>query len=68
LKTVDDESVDLIATHPPYLNIIKYGTKTADGDLSAISSLQKFCDEIEEVARECYRVLNPGNTAASPHR
>ncbi|MDD5085990.1 MAG: DNA methyltransferase, partial [Candidatus Omnitrophica bacterium] len=52
--------VDFVATHPPYLNIIKYGTKSIDGDLSAISSLQKFCDEIEKVARECYRVLKPG--------
>jgi len=60
LKSIDDESIDLITTHPPYLNIIKYGTKSVDGDLSAISSLKKFCDEIEKVARECYRVLKPG--------
>jgi DNA modification methylase len=64
LCSVEDESVDLIATHPPYLNIIKYGTKPVDGDISAISSLNKFCDEIEKVARECYRVLKPGKYCA----
>ncbi len=43
---------------------IKYGTKDVEGDLSAISSVSKFCDEIEKVARECYRVLKPGKYCA----
>ena len=60
LKSLKGDSVDLIVTHPPYLNIIKYGKKDVDGDLSAISSLTKFCDAIEKVAQECYRVLKPG--------
>ena len=64
LKSLKDDSVDLVATHPPYLNIIKYGEKDAEGDLSAISSLIKFCDEIEKVSRECYRVLKPGKYCA----
>lgn len=64
INSVQDESVDLIATHPPYLNIIKYGTKAVEGDLSGISSLNKFCDEIEKVARECYRALKPGKYCA----
>ena len=64
LKSLKDDSVDLVATHPPYLNIIKYGEKDVEGDLSAISSLVKFLDEIEKVARECYRVLKPGKYCA----
>ncbi len=64
LKSIKDGSVDLIATHPPYLNIIKYGTKEIEGDLSAISSLSKFCDQIEKVALECWRVLKPGKYCA----
>ncbi|HEX9917234.1 MAG TPA: DNA methyltransferase [candidate division Zixibacteria bacterium] len=64
LKSLKDHSVDFIATHPPYLNIIKYGRKDVDGDLSAISSLKKFCDEIEKVAGECYRILKPGKFCA----
>lgn len=64
MTSIADESVDLIATHPPYLNIIKYGEKDVDGDLSAVSNLIKFCDEIEKVAKECYRVLKPGKYCA----
>ena len=64
LKSVENDSIDLVATHPPYLNIIKYGAKSVEGDLSAISNLQKFCDEIEKVAQECYRVLKPGKYCA----
>ena len=60
LSTIKDDSVDLIATHPPYLNIIRYGEQEVEGDLSAISSLTKFCDQIEKVAQECFRVLKPG--------
>src|SRR3989338_4090001 len=64
LKSVENDSIDLIATHPPYLNIIKYGNKNVEEDISGISSLPKFCDEIEKVARECYRVLKPGKYCA----
>ena len=64
LDSIADESIDFIATHPPYLNIIKYGTKPVEGDLSAISSLQKFGDEIEKIALECFRVLKPGKYCA----
>jgi DNA modification methylase len=44
--------------------IIKYGNKYVEGDLSAISNLNKFCDEIEKVAHEFYRVLKPGKYCA----
>ena len=60
LKQIKDNSMDLIATHPPYLNIIRYGNKNFEGDLSALSSVSKFCDQIEGVAKECLRVLKPG--------
>lgn len=64
LRSIEGNSVDLIATHPPYLNIVKYGSKEIEGDLSHISGLHKFCDEIEKVAAECYRVLKPGKYCA----
>lgn len=64
LEKIKDASVDLIATHPPYLNIIKYGNKDIEGDLSGISSLDKFCDQIETVAKECFRVLKPSKYCA----
>ncbi len=57
LAGLGDESFDLIVTHPPYMNIIRYSGGKIDGDLSNISSLTKFCDEIEKVAAELLRVL-----------
>jgi DNA modification methylase len=57
LSFLKDDSFDLIITHPPYMNIIKYSDGRIPADLSNISSLPKFCDEIEKVARELFRVL-----------
>lgn len=64
LKSINDASIDLVLTHPPYLNIIRYGEKDKEGDISRISGLRKFCDEIEKVASECYRVLKSGKYCA----
>lgn len=60
LNKINGESVDLIATHPPYANIIKYGKEALEGDLSAIPSYDIFANEIRKAAREFFRVLKPG--------
>jgi DNA modification methylase len=57
LSFLKDDSIDLIITHPPYMNIIKYSDGQLPSDLSNISSLPKFCEEIEKVAKELFRVL-----------
>ena len=57
LSVLKSESIDFILNHPPYANIIKYSNKQIDGDLSNIRDLDKFCDEMEKVAYEFYRVL-----------
>ncbi len=59
LETIKDNSIDLILTHPPYADIIKYSDGRIKEDLSSIHSIDVFCDEIEKVARECFRVLKP---------
>ncbi len=41
------------------MNIIKYSNGKIPADLSNISSLPKFCDEIEKIAKQFYRVLKP---------
>ncbi|MDD2516528.1 MAG: DNA methyltransferase [Candidatus Gracilibacteria bacterium] len=56
-KELKDESIDFILTHPPYVDIIKYSDGKIKEDLSNIHDIDKFCDEIEKVAKECYRVL-----------
>jgi DNA modification methylase len=64
LAFLKDDSIDLVVTHPPYMNIIKYSDGKIPGDLSNISALPKFCDEIEKVARELLRVLKPDRYCA----
>lgn len=66
LSFIENESIDLIATHPPYASIIKYGKKgePAEGDLSGFRRLDEFVAEVKKVAEECYRVLKPGRYCA----
>ena len=52
---LENESIDLICTHPPYADIIKY-SKGINGDLSQLK-FKDFLAEMEKVASECYRVL-----------
>jgi len=60
LKDLVVDSVDLIATHPPYADIIKYSKGAIQEDLSNIHDIDRFCEEMKKVASECYRVLKPG--------
>ncbi|MEM2759721.1 MAG: DNA methyltransferase [Nitrososphaerales archaeon] len=63
LNKVDDDSVDLIATHPPYAGIIPYSKAEIKADLSALS-IDKYLHEMRFVAEECFRVLKPGKHCA----
>jgi len=66
LNLIEDESIDLIATHPPYANIIPYSRKKdeVNGDLSYVRSVKEFVRNMKEVARESYRVLKPNKYCA----
>ena len=64
LKTVKTASIDFVLTHPPYADIINYSNGSNKADLSNIHSIDDFCDEIELVARECFRVLKPDKYCA----
>lgn len=55
LDFLKNESIDLICTHPPYANIIKYSDGTR-GDLSLLN-VKEFLTEMKKVAAESYRVL-----------
>ncbi len=57
-----DNSVDLICSHPPYANIIRY-TNSKPGDLSCYS-VDDFLEEMNKVAKESFRVLKPGKKCA----
>lgn len=64
LEMLEDDSVDLILTHPPYANIVKYSGGKNPDDLSSISGIHEFLDELEKGIRELYRVLKPDHYCA----
>jgi DNA modification methylase len=64
LENIDNGSIDLIITHPPYLNIIKYSEGKIADDLSNIGSLKKFLVEFELAVKGLYRVLKPDHYCA----
>lgn len=55
LSFIPDNSIDLICTHPPYANIIKY-SEDIEEDLSLLK-VKDFLEEMKKVANESYRVL-----------
>lgn len=55
LKFIPNESIDLICTHPPYANIIRY-SEDNPSDLSLLS-VPLFLEEMQRVAQESFRVL-----------
>jgi DNA modification methylase len=64
LDLINNDTIDLIATHPPYANIIPYSKERENRDLSRVHSIDEFVSEIGDVAKECFRVLKPGKHCA----
>lgn len=62
LDFLEDSSVDLIAAHPPYANIIQYSSDT-EGDLSRLE-IAEYLVEMKKVASEFKRVLKRGKFCA----
>ncbi len=54
LQFLEDNSVDLIIGHPPYLDMMDYGPATTIKD---VSSYNRF---LREILSEAFRVLKPG--------
>jgi DNA modification methylase len=66
LNEIDSNSVDLIATHPPYAQIIRYtkrNKEAAVGDLSQLP-FKSYVSEMHKVAEESIRVLKPDRHCA----
>jgi DNA modification methylase len=63
LDLIGSESIDLIATHPPYASIIPY-SHDREGDLSSVHNIAEFAAEMCRVAQECMRVLKSGKHCA----
>ena len=58
LSHLDDASVHLIVTSPPYWTLKRY--PKGAGQLGAVEDYEAFLDELDKVWRECARVLVPG--------
>lgn len=57
MDELDDESVHLVVTSPPYWDIKDYGS---DGQIGYYDDLAEYLDRLKSVWSECYRVLKPG--------
>ena len=55
---VDEESVELVVTSPPYWTLKKYNDH--GGQLGDIADYEQFLDELDHVWRRAYRALVPG--------
>lgn len=62
LSFIENEAIDLICTHPPYANIIKY-SKDINEDISLLN-IDEFYESMREVAKESFRVLKKGKYCA----
>jgi len=62
LSMIENDSIDLIATHPPYANIIKY-SDSIDGDLSRME-INDFFREFFKAVKEYHRILKRGKYCA----
>ena len=58
LSSVEDESVSLIVSSPPYWNKADYGKGSVN--IGNVSGYRRFLEEIRPVFEECFRVLQPG--------
>lgn len=58
MEVVEDESVHLVVTSPPYWTLKEYPERP--GQLGRIEDYETFLDELDEVWRHCLRVLVPG--------
>lgn len=57
MQEVENESVDLIVTSPPYWHLKDY---EVTGQIGFGQSLHEYLKSLYQVWRECYRILKPG--------
>jgi modification methylase len=58
LDWIENESVHLVLTSPPYWTLKQYPMH--EGQLGMIADYERFHDELEKVWKHCFRVLVPG--------
>jgi len=63
MKELDDDSVHLMVTSPPYFDTKMYGREHVDNDLGDLHDLDEWFVEISKTWAEVFRVLQPGRKA-----
>ncbi|MGM0608449.1 MAG: DNA methyltransferase [Candidatus Muiribacteriota bacterium] len=63
MQELDDNSVHLMITSPPYFNAKMYARDYIPDNLGDIHDLDQWFEEINKVWAECFRVLAPGRKA-----
>ncbi|MCD6531071.1 helix-turn-helix domain-containing protein [bacterium] len=63
MDEIEDNSVHLMITSPPYFDAKLYSKTPIEGDLGDIHDLDKWFEEIKKVWKEVFRVLQPGRKA-----
>lgn len=58
MSSIEDDSVGVVVTSPPYWNKADYGDYA--GNSGNFEFYDDFLTEMETIFRECYRVLKPG--------
>lgn len=58
LSRLEDESVHLVVTSPPYWTLKEYNS--SEGQLGEVEDYERFLAELDKVWAECARVLVPG--------
>ena len=58
MRELDDNSVQLIVTSPPYFDVKDYGPDK--GNIGSITDYEQYLESVRKVFLECYRVLDDG--------
>jgi DNA modification methylase len=60
LSDLEDGSINLAVTSPPYFNTKMYSAWSIEGDLGNVHSVDEWFQQIRRVWAEVFRVLQPG--------
>lgn len=63
MDDLQDNTIHLMITSPPYFDTKLYSREPIEGDLGNIHDVDEWFEKISEVWKEVYRVLQPGRKA-----
>jgi site-specific DNA-methyltransferase (adenine-specific) len=64
MTSIDDESIHLVVTHPPYWNAVRISDRVDDLSNVGDESYEEFLGEMDKVFTQLHRVLQPDRVLA----